>query len=686
MTTILERERNQSELPTTTLTYLLKGGRQKTLTAQKMRSLVENNPDLRMPKHELSRPDKIKWAAKLINRSYHMKKDIEFDSDYARDVFERTLVGQITGLGSIMQYDVFFPAFLSISSDEQLERWLPLAKNYQIIGCYAQTELGHGSNVRGLETTATYIREDDEFEIHSPTLTSTKWWVGQLGKLANHALVFANLIIDGKSYGIHSFLVQIRSLENHNSLPGVTVGDIGPKLGFNAIDNGYLRFDHFRIPRTNMLNRYSSVTPEGEYVKTGDQKMMYGGMLRVRIYMFAHTADSLSKALTIAIRYSAQRKQFGDDGNGEEIPVLNYISQQYRLFPYLGLVFGIKFTGSKIFNLLEKLESSDLSILPQLHAESAGLKSLSTALCAEAIQYARKACGGHGYSDYSGLPFLDTTFTHMETAEGENWIMTQQTARYLLKAFQKSMKGEQLRGHLSFLNDLSSILDGKCTARTVDDFFSHDLLRDLYVYRISYELNNVAMQMQEMTLQGMSQNDIWQRFLVDFFRLNKYFFLYVILLEFQDSIKIMKESTDLSELAGVLSGFYKSDEIDTSGLDLISIRKVAEVLENLCFLFGFFYLDYDLASLTGESYMNSTQVNQMRSALFICLEKVRPDAIALVDSFDHSDFDLGSAIGTFDGNVYENLYKMAREGELNKRDVFDGYKEYLRPVIQQPRL
>ena len=109
-----------------------------------------------------------------------------------------------------------------------------------------------GSNLSGLETTATYIPESDEFEINSPTLTATKWWIGGLGVIATHCILQAKLILKGKDYGPHPFIVPVRSLENHEPLPGVTVGDIGPKLGFMGIDNGFVRYNHFRIPRENM--------------------------------------------------------------------------------------------------------------------------------------------------------------------------------------------------------------------------------------------------------------------------------------------------------------------------------------------------------------------------------------------------------------------------------------------------
>ena len=79
--------------------------------------------------------------------------------------------------------------------------------------CYLQTELGHGTNVGSLETTATYIPQTQEFEIHSPTLTSTKWWVGALAKSSTHGVVQAKLILpSGEDVGPHLFFIQLRSL------------------------------------------------------------------------------------------------------------------------------------------------------------------------------------------------------------------------------------------------------------------------------------------------------------------------------------------------------------------------------------------------------------------------------------------------------------------------------------------
>ena len=90
---------------------------------------------------------------------------------------------------------------------------MPLIENVDIIGCYAQTELGHGSNVAGLETTATFDRERDEFVIHTPSITATKYWPGDMGMFSSHAVVFARLIIDENDYGVQPFMVQLRDTE-----------------------------------------------------------------------------------------------------------------------------------------------------------------------------------------------------------------------------------------------------------------------------------------------------------------------------------------------------------------------------------------------------------------------------------------------------------------------------------------
>lgn len=303
---------------------------------------------------------------------------------------------------------------MGLMSPEQQEKWVKKAVNYEIFGCYAQTELGHGSNVRGLETTATFIRETDEFDIHSPTLTSTKWWPGGLGKTANFAVVYARLILPAGDQGVHPFLVQIRSLDDHRPLPGVTVGDIGPHFGSNGNDNGFCRFSHVRIPRDQMLMRYSKVSREGVYSTPPHAKLSYGTMVIVRAGLVASAYYALAKATTIAIRYAAVRKQGNAEGTGEETKILDYRIQQYRLLPLLAAAYALQFTGKYMLEVYEQLQkglsSGDLSALPEVHATSSGLKSLTTRIASDGIEECRKACGGYPPSPLFCLWALPTGF------------------------------------------------------------------------------------------------------------------------------------------------------------------------------------------------------------------------------------------------------------------------------------
>ncbi|PPD87743.1 hypothetical protein GOBAR_DD15315 [Gossypium barbadense] len=192
----------------------------------------------------------------------------------------------------------------------------------EIIGCYAQTELGHGPNVQGLETTATFDSQTDEFVSHSPILTSSKWWPDGLGKVSTHAVVYSRLRIDGQDYGVHGFIVQLCSLDDHSSLPGITVGDIGMKFGsgaYNNMENGLLRFDHVRIFRNQMLMCFSQVTREGKYVQSDvPGQLVYGTMVYVQQIIVSEDSCTLSRAVCIATRYSVVRRQFGLENGGPE--------------------------------------------------------------------------------------------------------------------------------------------------------------------------------------------------------------------------------------------------------------------------------------------------------------------------------------------------------------------------------
>jgi acyl-CoA oxidase len=129
--------------------------------------------------------------------------------------------------------------------------------------------------------------------IHTPSIKATKWWPGDLGNFSSHAVVFAQLVIDGNKYGVQPFLVQLRNVETWRYMPGVRCGDMGPKMGYHSKNNGWCTFDQVRIPRDQMLMRYLSVSREGDVSMEGDLRALYSVMMDIRVQIALGSGDYL---------------------------------------------------------------------------------------------------------------------------------------------------------------------------------------------------------------------------------------------------------------------------------------------------------------------------------------------------------------------------------------------------------
>ena len=234
-----------------------------------------------------------------------------FPLDGSVEILKTHLLNYQTPLS--LHAQMFLTTLDNLCDEEQRKRFYEPAVRGEIIGCYAQTELGHGSDIQRLQTTATYEPESETFVINSPTISSAKWWIGDLGVHCTHAALFAQLIIKGKNYGLHAFLVPIRDPKTLKPLKGVEVGDIGPKQGFNTKDNGYCLIRNMNIPRKNMLMKFQTVSKQGVYALQGDQKISYATMLVTRSAINTVISKQYSKIVTIITRYSLLRKQFRNE-------------------------------------------------------------------------------------------------------------------------------------------------------------------------------------------------------------------------------------------------------------------------------------------------------------------------------------------------------------------------------------
>ena len=313
-------------------------------------------------------------------------------------------------------------------TDEQIKYWLQergatLIKG--IYGCFAMTELGHGSNVAQLQTRAVYDVKKDCFIIDTPDLTATKWWIGGAAHSATHTVVYARLIVNEKDYGVKTFVVPLRDTSTFQLLPGIAIGDIGSKMGRDGIDNGWIQFRNVVIPREFMLSRFTKVIPRpngaNPIVKTEPQLDAisgYSALLSGRVNMVMDSFRFGSKFATIGIRYAVGRQQFAPKKNAEETQLIDYPLHQYRVLPQLVIPYLVSPAAFKLmdnyYSTLDELyavsSSGDKvklakvsSKLKNLFIDSASLKATNTWLIAQLIDELRQSCGGHGYSQYNAF-------------------------------------------------------------------------------------------------------------------------------------------------------------------------------------------------------------------------------------------------------------------------------------------
>uniref|UniRef100_A0A8C6NTH7 Acyl-coenzyme A oxidase n=1 Tax=Nothobranchius furzeri TaxID=105023 RepID=A0A8C6NTH7_NOTFU len=541
---------------------------------------------------------------------------------------------------------MFLPTLLNQATPEQMERFFMLTWNLDIIGTYAQTEMGHGTHLRGLETTATFDPATQEFVLNSPTVSSIKWWPGGLGKSSNHAIVIAQLYSLGNCHGLHAFIVPIRDMSTHQPLPGIVVGDIGPKFGFSEVDNGFLKLENVRIPRENMLMKYAKVEADGSYVKPPSSKLTYGTMVFVRSIIVGESARALAKSTTIAIRYSAVRHQSEIRPGEPEPQILDYQTQQYKLFPLLATAYAFSFVGqymSKIYHRISgDINDGDFSELPELHALSAGLKAFTTWVANSGIEVCRMSCGGHGYSRSSALPDIYVAFTPTCTYEGENTVMMLQTARYLVKSYRQAKEGQQLSGIVSYLNESQNRrLQPQAVAAQPPVVDVNDLssLVEVYKQRAAILVEMAAKSIHQELQRGKSQEDAWNGSAIELVRASDAHCHYVV-------VKVFSEK--LGEVG------------DTA---------IHSVLSTLALL----YAMHGIAENSGDFLLISVRIKEL-------LSQLRPNAVALVDAFDIHDKKLNSVLGRFDGNVYENMFEWARRSPLNATEVHESFHKYLKPL------
>jgi acyl-CoA oxidase len=518
-----------------------------------------------------------------------------------------------------VQFGLFGMSVYFLGTEKHHRKYLHDIGTLALPGCFAMTETGHGSNVRGIETTATYDAATRSFVIHTPLARAQKEYIGNAAVHGRMATVFAKLIVGDKDYGVGAFLVPLRD-ESGKTLPGVTIEDCGRKQGLNGVDNGKIRFDHVRIPYDNMLDRFAQVTEQGAFESsiTSDNRRfftMLGTLVGGRIGIPRSGLSAAKSGLAIAIRYGDQRRQFGPDG-GSEVPVLNYRTHQRRLMPLLANAYALHFS---LRYLTDRFLARTEKDMQEIEALAAGLKAFTTWNTTSTLQECRECCGGKGYLAENRLSALKNDTEIYTTFEGDNTVLMQLVAKSRLTEFKQEFSNMNFFGILNYVADSAktSITElNPLTVRNTDEEHLLDFAFHLsaFKYRERDILTSAARRIRRHIGSGM---DSFDAFNVVQHHLVQVSFAYIERIILEKFIEQVERTADPGCQA---------------------------ILKKLCQLFALSQIDKNKGWYLENGYMEGVKTKAIRKLMNQLCWDIRQEAVPLVDAFKIPDTLLGAEI------------------------------------------
>lgn len=360
-----------------------------------------------------------------------------------------------------VQFGLFGGSIQKLGTKKHHDQYLSDAGKTNLLGCFAMTETGHGSNVRGIRTTATYDSATDSIIIHTPGKNDNKEYIGN-ALHSTIATVFAQLIVNGKNEGVHAILVPLRN-QKHELLEGITIEDNGYKLGLNGVDNGKIWFNNVSVPRENLLDKYGEITLEGNYsssIKNPNKRFftMLGTLVGGRICVARGALGGAKMALTIAVKHALNRRQFNDSIKIQEDLIMDYPTHQIRLTPAIASAYVYHVV---LEEMMKRYSDDTQPDKRQIETQVAGLKSVITWFANDTIQECREACGGKGYLLENRIADLKGDVDIFTTFEGDNTVLLQLAAKGILSDFKAEFNSA---GFTSVLKLLQSQLSDKLTA------------------------------------------------------------------------------------------------------------------------------------------------------------------------------------------------------------------------------
>lgn len=523
-----------------------------------------------------------------------------------------------------VQWGLFGGAIENLGTERHHQAYVKRIINLDLLGCFAMTETGHGSDVQSLETTATFDPATDEFVIHSPTPSARKDYIGGAAQTARVAAVFAQLITGGEGHGVHCFVVPIRD-DAGNDLPGVTTSDCHYKGGLPGVDNGRIVFDQVRIPRDNLLNKYADVAADGSYTSPIENPgrrffTMLGTLIRGRVTVGGSAGAAARVALDIATRYALQRKQFEAPGADDEVLIMDYLVHQRRLFPLIAKSYALQFAQNELVAKCHELQTSenpDAEEQRELESRAAGLKAANTWHATRAIQEAREACGGAGYLADNRLIALKADTDVFTTFEGDNHVLTQLVAKELLTAYADDIKGmspvEWVRFAANFAGErvmkrtaaetiMQTLLDTRQDNEEEGSLFNRGTQVKMFEDREQYLIASVARRLQSKAKE-MSAFDAFN--------------------SVQDHV-LHAANAHIDRI--ILEAFV-------AGIDSCEDDKAREILGMVCDLYALTVIEADKSWYVEHRFLSTERSKAVTRGINDRCRKLRPHAELLVDGF-----------------------------------------------------
>lgn len=507
-----------------------------------------------------------------------------------------------------VQFGLWGMSIFFLGTEKHHRKYLKDVGSLKLPGCFAMTETGHGSNVRGLETTATYNHENKTFTIHTPNSDARKEYIGNAALHGQKATVFAKLIIDGEDFGVNAFIVPLRDAEG-NLVPGVHIEDCGRKMGLNGVDNGVIYFDQVEIPQEDMLDRFSSVNEAGEFespISSDNRRFftMLGTLVGGRIGIPRSALAATKTGLTIAIRHGENRKQFGPEG-GEEVPILNYRMHQRRLMPPLATSYALHFGLRYLTDRFLKRSEEDLQ---EIEALAAGLKAYTTWFTTTTLQECREACGGKGYLSENRIDALKNDTDVYTTFEGDNVVLMQLVAKNRLTEFRQEFSDMNMFTIFNYVTHQAktSITEkNPLIVRNTDKehLLDMDFHLSAFRYRERAILTSAARRIKRHIDEGMDSFDAFNVVQHHLLNVGQAYIERIILEEFQAAVKATAD------------------------------EGIKAALTQLCQLFALYTIEKNRGWYLEQGYMEGVKTKAIRKEVNQLCWEVRKNALALTDAF-----------------------------------------------------